>query len=194
MLCLFPLWCQAKTILIVGDSLSAGYGLQPGHGWASLLQQKIAKNYACYKLVNDSISGDTSSGALARFSKAVSTYHPDIVIIELGGNDGLRGLSLPALQGNLAQMIQLAQQQQAKPLLLGIRLPPNYGLPYISAFLQIYENLAKQYQIPVVDQFLADVNTPAYMQSDGIHPNEKAQPFMLVRVWEGLKPMLHCSL
>lgn len=177
--------------MLVGNSLSAGFGLQPGQSWVAQLQQRLGQHYPCYQLVNDSIVGATSNSGLAHFSDAIKTNHPEIAIIELGGNDGLRGLSLLALQSNLAQMIHLAQQYQAKPLMLGVRLPPNYGAPYISAFAKIYTDLGEQYKLPVVD-FLADVNNPAYMQKDGIHPNAAAQPLMLGRVWEKLEPMLNC--
>lgn len=190
MLCL-P-WCSySKTILLVGDSLSAGYGLELTQSWTTLLQERLAKNYPDYRLINDSISGDTTSNGLTRLSIAIKRYQPSIIIIEYGGNDGLRGLSLSAMENNLADMIKISQKQGAKVLLLGVRLPPNYGLEYTKEFHQIYTNLGKKFRIVVMDRLLDDVGgKPEFMQEDGVHPNAKAQPFLLNSVWESLEPML----
>jgi len=168
--------------------------LELNEGWVTLLQQRLAKEYPCYHVINESISGDTTSNGLARFPKEIKSYSPDVVIIEYGGNDGLRGLSLSAMKNNLAQMINLAQQRDSKVLLLGVKLPPNYGVQYATAFQQIYLDLGEQFHISVVDKLLDDIGVkPELMQDDGIHPNAKAQPLLLNKVWQMLTPMLLCQ-
>lgn len=175
----------------MGDSLSAGYGLELTQSWVALLQQQLAKNYPNYSLINDSISGDTTSNGLTRLPAAIKRYQPNIIIIEYGGNDGLRGLSLPAMQNNLTDMIKLSQQYGAKILLLGVRLPPNYGVQYTTEFHQLYIDLGKKFHIIVMDKLLDDVGgNPEFMQEDGMHPNAKAQPFLFDRVWKSLEPIL----
>lgn len=174
----------------MGDSLSAGYGVDPSQTWVKLLQQRLAQDFPDYHLVNDSISGDTTSNGLTRLPAALTREKPTIVILEYGGNDGLRGLSLTTMKQNLAQMI-LKARQHAKVLLIGVHLPPNYGLQYTTAFAQVYLDLGKQFHIPVVDKFLDDLaGKPELMQEDGIHPNAKAQPWLFNRVWTDLKPLL----
>lgn len=186
-----PLLGNANTILLVGDSLSAGYGIDLNQTWAALLEQRLAKDYPHYQLINDSISGDTTSNGLARLPDSLKKYQPKIIIIEYGGNDGLRGLSLTAMKQNLSQMINLARQQGAKVVLIGVRLPPNYGPDYTQAFHQTYPDLGKQFHITVVDKFLDDVGgKPELMQADGMHPNALGQPFLFNRVWQGLQPLL----
>jgi acyl-CoA thioesterase I len=179
------------VILVVGDSLSAGYGLAPGQGWVTLLQQRLKKQGYGYRVVNASVSGETTDGGVARLDRALATHKPGIVIIELGGNDGLRGLPVSRVQANLALLITKSRAAGADVLLLAIRVPSNYGPQYTSSFQQIYRDLATKYRIGVaalVDQeVLIDL---AYFQADGIHPNAKAQPLLLDNVWMQLTPLL----
>lgn len=192
LLLLLPILASAKTILLIGDSLSSGHNLENlNDSWPALLQKRLSTTYPDYQLINDSISGDTTSNGLSKLPTLLKRYHPDIVMIEYGGNDGLRGLSLGAMRTNLAQMIALSQQQNAKVLLIGIRLPPNYGEKYISDFHAIYGELAKKYRTALVDYLLLNVGgNPQLMQEDGIHPNAAAQPIILGTVWTGLEPLL----
>jgi acyl-CoA thioesterase I len=179
------------VILVVGDSLSAGYGLVPGQGWVALLQQRLKKQGYGHRVVNASVSGETTDGGVARLDRALATHKPGIVIIELGGNDGLRGLPVSRVQSNLALLITKSRAAGADVLLLAIGVPANYGPQYTSSFQQIYRDLATKYRIGVaalVDQQLAlDL---AYFQADGIHPNAKAQPLLLDNVWVQLTPLL----
>jgi acyl-CoA thioesterase-1 len=179
------------VILVVGDSLSAGYGLVPGQGWVALLQQRLKKQGYGHRVVNASVSGETTDGGVARLDRALSTHKPGIVIIELGGNDGLRGLPVSRVQANLALLITKSRTAGAEVLLLSIRVPANYGPQYTGSFQQIYRDLATKYRIGVaalVDQQVAlDL---AYFQADGIHPNAKAQPLLLDNVWVQLTPLL----
>ena len=182
---------EQPTILVVGDSLSAGYGLRPGESWVKLLEDRLAENERGYDVVNASISGDTSRGALARLPRALDVHDPDIVIIEIGGNDGLRGLPLAELRGNLEQMIAMSREAGADVLLLGIRLPANYGPDYTRDFRQLYSDLAEAEQVPMVHFVREEVAlNPELMQDDGVHPNADAQPLMLDYVWPGLQPLL----
>jgi acyl-CoA thioesterase-1 len=179
------------VILVVGDSLSAGYGLAPGQGWVALLQQRLKKQGYGHRVVNASVSGETTDGGVARLDRALATHEPAIVIIELGGNDGLRGLPVSRIQTNLALLITRSRAAGADVLLLAIRVPTNYGPQYTSSFQQIYRDLAVKYRIGVaalVDpQVALDL---AYFQPDGIHPNAKAQPLLLDNVWVPLSPLL----
>jgi acyl-CoA thioesterase I len=182
---------QPPTILVMGDSLSAGYGLKVESGWVALLQQRLATQGYEYHVVNASVSGETTGGARARFSRSLQLHHPAIVVIELGGNDGLRGLPIVQMKTNLQAMIDAAVQAHAKILLLGMNIPPNYGPEYASQFHRVYVDLAKQYQVPLVDFFLAGVAlTPRLMQADGIHPTAEAQPRLLDNIWPALLPLL----
>ena len=177
--------------MVFGDSLSAGLGLQSGEEWVSLLQTKLTKNHLAYQVINASISGDTTGNGLARLPLALKSHKPNIVILELGGNDGLRGLSLKTMKQNLAQMIDLCQQQHIKILLVGMQLPPNYGRFYIEQFAQIYTDLAREKQVKLLPFLMKGFGTNlSYFQQDKIHPNAKAQPIIVNNVWQQLQSML----
>lgn len=181
----------AGTLLVVGDSISAGFGLDTQPGWVDLLNERLQQQDSDLKVVNASISGDTSSGGLARLPALLAEHQPSLVIIELGGNDGLRGQPPEQLQQNLAAMISDSREQGAKVLLLGMQLPPNYGARYTRAFAQVYADSASASQVPLVPFFLEGIGgQPGLMQADGIHPNAKAQPLLLDNVWPLLKPLL----
>lgn len=172
------------TVLVVGDSLSAGYGIDLEEGWVALLESKLAAHYADARVINASISGDTTSGGRTRLKKALATHRPSLVIIELGGNDGLRGLSLRAMRRNLTDMVESSRAAGAEVALLGIRIPPNYGTRYADSFHTIYTDLASRYEAPMVDFFLEGVAlNDDLMQADGIHPNAQAQPRLLDNAW-----------
>lgn len=179
--CLFPMLACAKTILIVGDSLSAGYGMQPQQGWVYLLQKRLDQQYPkAHKVVNASVSGETTSGALARLPKLLQMHAPHVVVIELGGNDGLRGQPPQMIQKNLAQLIQKSQQAKAEVILLGMKIPPNYGTAYSKAFENSYKTVSQQYKVKLLPFFLEGIaGKKDLIQSDQIHPNAKAQPMLL---------------
>ena len=181
----------AGTILIVGDSISAGFGLDTRLGWVSLLEQRLEREGHDDRVVNASISGDTSAGGQARLPALLTEHKPDVVIVELGGNDGLRGQPPAQLQQNLAAMIDAAKTAGAKVLLLGMQLPPNYGPRYTEAFAGVYTQLADEKQIALVPFFLEGVGGhPELMQADGLHPAAAAQQRLLDNVWPSLKPLL----
>jgi acyl-CoA thioesterase-1 len=181
----------AETLLILGDSLSAAYGIPVETGWVALLQQQLAAEHPGWEIVNASISGDTTANARARMPQAVSRHQPDIVLLELGGNDGLRGLSLEAMRNNLAAMIEMAQARQAGILLIGVDLPPNYGPRYTEKFRAVYRSLAADYRVALLPSLLDGVGTRSdLMQADGIHPNGRAQAGIAARVLEYLQPLL----
>ena len=181
----------AGTILIVGDSISAGFGLDTRLGWVSLLEQRLEREGHDDRVVNASISGDTSAGGQARLPALLTEHKPDVVIVELGGNDGLRGQPPAQLQQNLAAMIDAAKTAGAKVLLLGMQLPPNYGPRYTKAFAGVYTQLADEKQIALVPFFLEGVGGhPELMQADGLHPAAAAQQRLLDNVWPALKPLL----
>lgn len=183
------------TILIMGDSLSAGFGINPADGWVALLEKKLGRENLPHKVVNASISGETTSGGLSRLPQALHTHQPEVVVIELGGNDGLRGLPLALMQKNLGQMIGIAQKSKARVLLIGMRLPPNYGPQYTESFSAMYLQLAKKYHVAVVPFLLAGVATHReLMQADGIHPLAPAQATLLDNVWPHLQPLLQDRL
>ena len=181
LLCCFSSGSFAKTIMILGDSLSAGYGIDAKQGWVQLLQQRLNQQYPKqHKVINASVSGETTSGALARLPKLLSTHKPDIVVIELGGNDALRGQPPQLIQKNLAQLTEKSKQTKANVILLGMKIPPNYGKAYTQAFENNYKVVSQQYKIPLLPFFLDGVaGNKALMQSDLIHPNAKAQPILL---------------
>ncbi|AVO55338.1 arylesterase [Ectopseudomonas mendocina] len=187
-------WAQgavAGTLLVVGDSISAAFGLDSRQGWVALLEKRLADEGFEHKVINASISGDTSAGGAARLPALLAEHKPELVIIELGGNDGLRGQAPAQLQQNLASMVEKSQQAGAKVLLLGMRLPPNYGARYTTAFAQVFTDVAEQKQVPLVPFFLDGVGgVQGMMQSDGIHPTEGAQPRLLENAWPALKPLL----
>lgn len=179
-------------ILVWGDSLSAAYGIPVDKGWVNLLQQKLQNNAV---INNGSISGETTAGGLTRLPAALQTYQPDYVLLELGANDGLRGIKTDTMQANLEQMIQLAQQAKAKVVLLGIKLPPNYGSAYTQKFEAVYTSLAKQYNLPLVP-FLLDGIAQNWdlVQADGVHPTAAAQPMVLDNVWKVLQSVLPTNI
>ena len=181
----------AGTILIVGDSISAGFGLDTRLGWVSLLEQRLEREGHDDRVINASISGDTSAGGQARLPALLTEHKPDVVIVELGGNDGLRGQPPAQLQQNLAAMIDAAKTAGAKVLLLGMQLPPNYGVRYTEAFAGVYTQLADEKQIALVPFFLEGVGGhPELMQADGLHPAAAGQKRLLDNVWPALKPLL----
>jgi acyl-CoA thioesterase I len=182
---------NAQTIVIFGDSLSAAYNIKQSEGWVALLQQRLALKKLNYQVVNASISGETTSGGLSRFASMLSEQNPHIVVIELGGNDGLRGLSAVETSNNLDAMIKQAKAKKAKVLLLGMKIPPNYGLKYSRQFSDNYQNLAKKHQLPLVAFFIDGVaGNPKLIQADGLHPTAAAQAKMLENVWPTLAKML----
>lgn len=182
---------QAKSILVLGDSISAAYGIDAKQGWVALLQEKLAAERYAYTVINASISGDTSAGGVARIDKLLAAHRPEIVIVELGANDGLRGLPPQALRDNLAEIIKRSQQTGAQPLLLSMRIPPNYGKRYTEAFYAIYPDLAQHWRIPWAPFILEDVALQKqYMQDDGLHPNAAAQPLILEKIWKILPALL----
>ena len=181
----------APSILVVGDSLSAGYGIELRDGWVALLQQRLTRQGYPYTVVNASISGDTTAGGRARLADALKRHHPQIVILELGANDGLRGLPLRETRANLEAMIKAAQSAGARVLLVGIQLPPNYGPDYTGKFRAIYQELAQRYSLSLVPFLLEGVAlTPKLMQPDGLHPRAAAQPRLLDNVWPYLEQLL----
>jgi acyl-CoA thioesterase-1 len=181
----------AATILIVGDSISAGFGLDTSKGWVALLRQRLEQEGSSDKLVNASISGDTSANGAARLPALLAEHKPGLVILELGGNDGLRGMLPTQLQQNLATMIDRSRESGAQVLLLGMKLPPNYGARYTEAFAKVYSDLAAQKKVALVPFFLEGVGgVPALMQADSIHPAVGAQGKLLDNVWPTLEPLL----
>ncbi|MCF6324313.1 MAG: arylesterase [Gammaproteobacteria bacterium] len=182
---------QQQTIVVVGDSLSAAYGMTQKEGWVNLLAIKMKEATLPYRIVNTSISGETTHGALARFSTIISTHQPTIIIIALGGNDGLRGMPLKAMKQNLASMIQSAQTANSDVLLAGMQLPPNYGRTFTQKFSNSYQQLADEYNIALLPFLLKGMDQDLTLfQSDGIHPLNSAQPMILDNVWPHLMPLL----
>ena len=184
---------HAATILVLGDSLSAGYGLEDTRqGWVALLQKRLAEQKLPYKVVNASISGDTTAGGLARLDASLDQQRPAVLLLELGANDGLRGLSLQAMQRNLTTIVMRAKARGIKVVLIGMMLPPNYGPAYTARFQHVYRQLAQEQQLPLVPFLLDGVALdPALMQSDQLHPTAAAQPRLLDNVWSVLGPLLH---
>ncbi|WP_370662684.1 arylesterase [Massilia frigida] len=173
-----------KTVLVLGDSLSAEYGLNRGAGWVALMEQKLKAEKIDAAIVNASISGETTSGGRARLPALLTQHKPDIVVIELGANDGLRGLPVPAAEANMRTMIELAQKNKARVLLVGMRIPPNYGRDYTERFFGMYKSLSNQYKAPLVPFMLDGVaDKPALFQADRLHPNAQAHPAILANIW-----------
>lgn len=183
---------QAQRIMILGDSISAGYGMSLEQSWVRLLQQRLDKDYPKrYQVINASVSGETSGGALARMPKLLQTHRPQVVVIELGGNDGLRGQPPKSIQDNLAKLIQQSQKSGAEVLLLGMKIPPNYGTAYSQAFEQNYVTLSQNYKVKLLPFFMQGVAGQAkYMQQDQIHPNAAAQSILLNNAYPALKAIL----
>jgi acyl-CoA thioesterase-1 len=181
----------APTILVLGDSVSAGYGIKVEEGWVALLQQRLRKQGYGYRVVNASVSGETTTGGLTRLPRALERHKPAIVLLELGGNDGLRGLPLATTRANLVRMIQLSQAAGARVVLVGMKIPPNYGPRYTQGFEQIFSDLAREYRLPLVPFLLDKVAlTAGMMQEDGLHPTARGQPVMLDNVWPTLRGTL----
>ena len=178
-------------ILVLGDSLSAGYGISTSSGWVALLQRRLEQQGYPQRVVNASISGDTTSGGLARLPQALAQHQPQLVILELGANDGLRGLSLEEMRRNLVTIIDKSSEQGATLLLVGVRLPPNYGALYVKKFHDVYRQLAQKHKVAFVPYLLAGVGGRAdLIQADGLHPRAKAQGLILDSIWPHLLPIL----
>lgn len=181
----------SKTILVLGDSLSAEYGLPRGTGWVSLLGQRITQQKISATVINASISGDTTSSGKSRLAALLKNFHPQIVIVELGGNDALRGLSLSASESNIRSIINMSKSNNAKVLLTGIRVPPNYGKDYTERFFAMFQKIAHEEKINLVPFLLENVADKSELfQADRIHPISKAHPIILENVWPYLTPLL----
>ncbi|MGR8980327.1 MAG: arylesterase [Gammaproteobacteria bacterium] len=189
---LSPMVAMAKTIVVLGDSISAAYGIEIEQSWVSLLQNRLNETNQDHRIINESISGDTSAGGLARLNALLSRQKPDILIIELGANDGLRGLSTALMKNNLAEIIRRSRKAGASVLLLGMRIPPNYGKRYINMFYNVYKELSSELEVAYIPFILEDVALiRELMQPDGLHPNAKAQPVIAEKVWLKLQPLLN---
>jgi acyl-CoA thioesterase-1 len=182
---------KSPTILVYGDSLSAAYRIPPEQGWVSLLQQRLKSEGFHHRVVNASVSGETTSGGLSRLQMTLRQHKPDIVLLELGANDGLRGLPLADMRKNLESMIKASKAANADVILLGIMIPPNYGPRYTRDFSESFTDLAKRHDLPLVKFFLEGVaGKPEFTLDDGLHPSTSAQPRILDNVW----PVLHAEL
>ncbi len=190
-LCLPAARGAGQTIVVVGDSLSSGYGIAAEQSWVAMLEDRLRSEGYGSRVVNASIAGDTSSGGLARLPRLLATHDPTLVVIELGGNDGLRGQPVTALRDNLAKMIELCKASGADVLLAGIQMPPNYGQAYSQALAAVYPELAQRFDTALVDFILEDVAlNRELMQADGIHPNAAGQKVVFANVWRVLGPLL----
>ncbi len=187
-----PFAVSAKTILVVGDSLSAGYGINPEQGWVALLQKRLDQDDPKqHKVINASVSGETTSGALARLPKLLQTYKPQVMIVELGGNDALRGQPPQLIRANLEKLVQQGQAAQAKVVLFGMKIPPNYGSAYSQAFENNYKVVSQKYKVKLLPFFLEGVaGNKTLMQKDQIHPNAKAQSILLKTAYPYVKGAL----
>ncbi|PPD10440.1 MAG: arylesterase [Methylophilus sp.] len=184
-----------QTILVFGDSLSAAYGIPKEQGWVNLVAQRLKDNQFPYEVANASVSGETTAGGLSRLPAALTQFKPSIVVIELGGNDGLRGLPVEAMKSNLEKMIVTSQQNNAKVVLLGMFIPPNYGPKYTNGFKAVYLDLSEKYKTPFIPFFLDGISGHTdLVLDDGIHPNANAQRKILENVWPTLKPLLVNSM
>ena len=196
MLALTVVWLPAahaaeQTIVVVGDSLSSGYGIAAEQSWVAMLEDRLQSEGYGYKVVNASIAGDTSAGGLARLPRLLDAHDPKLVVIELGGNDGLRGQPVATLRANLAKMIELSKQSGADVVLAGIQIPPNYGATYTQALAAVYPELAERFGAPLIGFILEDVALHReLMQADGIHPNAAGQKVVFANVWRVLGPLL----
>jgi len=179
------------VLVVLGDSLSSAFGVAVDQGWVSLLQQRLKQKDYPHRVVNASIAGDTTASGLSRLASVLKAHVPHIVIVELGGNDGLRAQAIPMIRENLKSMIEKIQAAGAQVVLTGMRLPPNYGPAYVTGFEQLYPELAQYYNAVLVPFFMAGAATvPELMQPDGVHPNAAAQPILLDNVWPYLLPLL----
>ena len=182
---------QAATLLVFGDSLSSAYGIGPREGWVTLMEERLKQKKFDYNVVNASISGETTSGGVTRIDEALARTKPGLVIVALGGNDGLRGLAASQIQANLTRIVETARRRGARVLLLGIRMPPNYGPQYLREFDAVYTEVARRQKVPLVPFMLQGVwGQRGLMQPDNIHPTAAAQPVILETVWKGLQPLL----
>lgn len=186
--------CQADSppvILVLGDSLSAAHGIERESGWVNLLQSRLRAEGYTHRVVNASISGDTTAGGVNRLPQALQRFRPSILILELGSNDGLRGLDFGTIRNNLASMIDLARENGCSVLLLGMRMPPNFGKAFTERFHAIFTALSREKSVPLVSFLLEGVvDQPTWMQEDRLHPTALAQPKMLENVWPALQPLL----
>lgn len=181
----------AATLLVWGDSLSAGYGIDRTNAWATLLDQKLKQEGYRYELVNASISGETTAGGLSRLPQELTRSKPAIVVIELGANDGLRGLPIPVMRANLQAMIKASQATGARVMLIGMQLPPNFGPVYAQKFQEVYADLAKEHHTALLPFMMEGfAQKPEMFQNDSIHPTAQAQPLILQNLWPHLKPLL----
>lgn len=186
-----PAAASESVILVLGDSLSAAHGMGERQGWVHLLQERLDENGYPHTVVNASVSGDTTRDALSRLDATLERHRPDIAVVELGGNDGLRAFSVDTIEANLSLILESLRENGAKIVLAGMRMPPNYGPSYTQAFEALYPKLANGFQAALVPFFMEDVATdPDLMQDDGIHPNAAAQPLLLDNVWPVLEPLL----
>ena len=182
---------KPPVIIVLGDSISAGYGIEVDEGWVALLQKKLQEANSHYSIINAGISGDTTAGGLARIDPILTATKPAILLLQLGANDGLRGLSPVEMKNNLAEIVRRAQQAGTKVILLSMKIPPNYGKRYVDMFYNVYPQLAKELDIPLVPFLLEDVAlNKDLMQADGLHPNAKAQPILANKIEPYLFPLL----
>ncbi|HEX7034545.1 MAG TPA: arylesterase [Pseudomonadales bacterium] len=180
-----------STILVLGDSISAGYGIQRERSWVEQLGVRLDVEGSGWRVINASVSGETTAGGLARLPDALERHQPDVVIIELGGNDGLRGYPIASIRDNLSRMVALARDAGCRVLLVGMQIPPNYGPRYTRAFVEVFAEVAEEHDVPLVPFLLEDVALrPGLMQADGIHPTAEAQEMLLDTVWPHLAPLL----
>ncbi len=188
----YSIIADTKKLLIFGDSISAGYGIKESENWVALLADNLNKNSKInFILINSSVSGDTTSGGVSRIKKALEVHSPDYVLIELGGNDALRGYPITNIQENLERIVSKVLEEKSKPILMQIKIPPNYGRRYVSAFEDLYPKISKTYQIPLMDFLLENVALDQnLMQADGIHPNSKAQPIIAKQIYIEIKNIL----
>jgi acyl-CoA thioesterase-1 len=184
-------WAEDPVVLVLGDSLSAGYGLPQDRGWVSLLSQRVRAEGYPHRVVNASVSGDTTAGGLTRLPPLLERDHPAVLVIELGANDGLRGLGFGEIEGNLIRLVDLGRRAGSRVLLIGVRLPPNYGAAYTEGFQAALRKVAEREKVPFVPHLLGGVAEHwDLMQSDGLHPTVDAQPRLLDNVWPKLEPLL----
>jgi len=184
-------WAADKSIVVFGDSLSAAYGIAQSRGWVALLAERLKRERSDYSVVNASISGDTTAGGLARIDAALEKHRPSVLLLALGGNDGLRGLPVSQMKQNLSSMVERAQEAGARVLLVGIRVPPNYGPAYADAFEAAYRDVAKRYRVALLPFLLDGVaEKDELFQPDRIHPTQEAQPLIERHVWTALQPLL----
>jgi acyl-CoA thioesterase-1 len=181
---------SAPTILVLGDSLSAAYGIPQSSGWVSLLGERLKQRSSNYTVANASISGETSAGGAARIGKALASSKPSIVIVQLGANDGLRGLPVTEMKKNLAAIVQASKREGARVVLVGMQLPPNYGVPYVNQFRAAFGEVAKDERVAFVPLLLEGLDKREYFQADNLHPTAAAQPILLENVWKKLAAMV----